>query len=299
MLAFLSASVSPDGMLYAAWSLALWLGVRILRRGLTPWQAVALFAVVGLAVTVKATSYALLPAALFALGVGALRQRRAGGSVAAVACAALLAFVIPVGAWLATAGALDRPAINEVATGTQRPTPTITSFNPREFGSYLWQFYLPKLSFQRDFGGIPPLPVYDLWLKGGWAEFAWLEVRFPEAVYGVLAALSALFLIGGAIALARARARLDLVVAGFVALVVFALLAGLHWTEFRTLIGGAGSFNQGRYLLPLISLFGAAVAGTISLLPGRRQMVGAALVIGGLFALQLFSLLIVGGRFYA
>ena len=35
MCAFVSGSVSPDGMLFALWTLALWLGVRILRRGLT------------------------------------------------------------------------------------------------------------------------------------------------------------------------------------------------------------------------------------------------------------------------
>lgn len=299
MVSFLSASVNPDALLYAVWSIALWLGVRLLKRGLTLGQAVALLAVVGFGVTVKATAYALLPAALLALLIGALRRRRVGGGVVAIACAALLAFAIPAVAWFATAAALDRAAVNEVATGTQRPTPTITSFNPREFGSYLWQFYLPKLPFQKSFGGIPKLPLYDLWLKGGWAEFGWLEVRFPEWVYGILAALSALALVGAGIAVYRRRATLDLAVAGFLATAVLVLLAGLHWTEFRTLIGGAGSFNQGRYLLPLISLGGAAVAAAISVLPARRQMLAGGLVIGGLFALELFSLAIVGGRFYA
>jgi hypothetical protein len=299
MVSFISASVNPDALLYALWSMALWLGVRCLKRGLTVRGAIALFVVVGLAVTVKATSYVLVPAALFVLAIGVLRRRRAGVRVGAIACAAFLAFAVPAGAWLATAAALDRPAVNEVATGTQRPTPTITSFNPREFGSYLWQFYLPKLPFQKPFGGIPKLPFYDLWLKGGWAEFGWLEVRFPEWVYGLLAALSVLAFVGAGIAVYRRRATLDLAVAGFLGTAVLALLAGLHWTEFRTLIGGAGSFNQGRYLLPLIPLGGAAVAAAVSVLPVRRQMLGAALVIGGLFTLELFSLAIVGGRFYA
>ncbi|HEV7460521.1 MAG TPA: DUF2142 domain-containing protein, partial [Solirubrobacteraceae bacterium] len=51
MTAFMSASVNPDALLYALWSLALWLGVRTLRRGLTLADAAGLFAVVGLAVT--------------------------------------------------------------------------------------------------------------------------------------------------------------------------------------------------------------------------------------------------------
>src|SRR3712207_9244995 len=35
MLVFLSSSVNPDAMLYATWSLTLWLGVSAIRRGLT------------------------------------------------------------------------------------------------------------------------------------------------------------------------------------------------------------------------------------------------------------------------
>ena len=47
MMTFVSASVSPDSMLYALWTLALWLGVRILRRGLTAAAGAALFAARG------------------------------------------------------------------------------------------------------------------------------------------------------------------------------------------------------------------------------------------------------------
>ena len=80
MMTFLSASVTPDAMMFALWSLVLWLGVRILRRGLTWPLALALFALAGAAGCVKATSYALIPAALFVLAVGLwrLRPRRAG-----------------------------------------------------------------------------------------------------------------------------------------------------------------------------------------------------------------------------
>ena len=71
----LSASVSPDGMLYAVWSLALWLGVRCIRRGVPARDGAAFFALVGIACTIKAASYALLvPAALVAV-VGSLARR--------------------------------------------------------------------------------------------------------------------------------------------------------------------------------------------------------------------------------
>ena len=70
MFTFISASVSPDGMMYALWTLALWLGVRCVRRGVPLADGAAFFAVVGLACTVKTTSYALLPAALFVAVLG-------------------------------------------------------------------------------------------------------------------------------------------------------------------------------------------------------------------------------------
>lgn len=300
MVTFISASVNPDGMLFALWSIAFWLGVRILKRGLRPVEAVALFAVVGLAVATKATSYALLPAALLVLAVGVVRLRRAGAPRAAtVAIVALLAFAVPAGGWLVAARVLDRPAVNQVATVPGKAAPRLTSFNVREVGSYLWQFYLPRLSFQKRFGGMPDLPVWNIWLKGGWARFAWLEVKFPGAVYVVLAILTLAVLVGAGLAFMRALPRMDWAIAAFFALVVLTLLAGLHWTEFRTLVGGSGPFNQGRYLLPLVSLMGAAAAAAVSVLPRRLQKTGAAGLLGGLFVLQMFSLALIAGRFYA
>ncbi len=109
-----------------------------------------------------------MPAALLVLIVGscacgARAARDAAGW--AVAGRPLVVLALIVGAWLGTARALDRPAVNQIATGTAHPTPTLTSLNPREAGSYMWQYYLPRLPFQRRFGGLPDYPVYDIWLK--------------------------------------------------------------------------------------------------------------------------------------
>jgi 4-amino-4-deoxy-L-arabinose transferase-like glycosyltransferase len=300
MVTFLSAAVTPDSLLFALWTVALWLGVRVLKSGLTLGTGCALMAVVGLAVVTKASSWALVPAALIALGVGAHRLRATGQPrVAVLVAAALLAFAIPAGGWLVTAKALDRPAVNKVATAPGKASPTITNFNVRELGSYVWQFYLPRLPFQNRFGGMPGYPAYTVWVKTGWAAFGWLEVRFPQWVYALLGAFTLAALLGAFAFLWSRRMDVDLAVVAFLAAVVLALLAGLHWTEFRTLVGGTGPFNQGRYLLPLIGLMGSAVAAAVALVPERRRPAVAGLVLGGLFALQAFSLAIVAGRFYA
>ena len=295
MVGFVSASLNPDAMLYAAWSFALWLGVRLLRRGPTPAGVGAFFAMVGAACLVKATSYALIPGALLVL---AIALRRAGGEerhgrIAAVGAAAA-GLVLTLGVWVVVARLTDRAAAAQVAdvAGTG-------GFNLREFASYLWQFYLPRLPFQTPFNPGPHLPLYDVWLTTGWAAFGWLEVRFPGWVYVLLTAVTVV-VAGFALAgLWRERRRLDLAVPAFFALVAAALLIGLHWTEYRMIKSGLGPFNTGRYLLPLVGLAGLAVGQALRWLRPAARPAGAAVALSGLFVLNLFSLGLMLERFYA
>src|SRR3954451_10286461 len=63
MLTFISSAVNPDSMLVALWTLATWVGVKIIKRGLTARLAVGMCLCVGLALVTKATALALLPPA--------------------------------------------------------------------------------------------------------------------------------------------------------------------------------------------------------------------------------------------
>jgi Predicted membrane protein (DUF2142) len=164
---------------------------------------------------------------------------------------------------------------------------------------YLWQFYLPKLPFQGNVPAIPKLPVYDIWIKTGWAAFGWLEVRFPDWVYVVLALVTVALLAGGAAVLILRRRRADLPLVAFFAVVALCLLAGLHWIEYRTIDTEGRIFNQGRYLLPLLPLLGVAAAASLTLLPAARRAAAAGALIGATFVLQAFSLALIVGRFYA
>jgi len=296
MMTFLSGSVTPDSLLFALWSLFLWLGVRSLKRGMSVRDGLALFAVAGLACVVKSTSYALLPAAFGVLAV-ALWRRRAKGSRSslAVAGAAVAGLLLTAGAWYAIARGISRPAAPQLTAATSAPSQT--GLNLRYLGSYVWQFYLPRLPFQQDFFPTTTGPrFYEVWIKGAWGAFGWLEVKFPSPVYALLAAVTAVVSAMAAARLWITRRSCDLAVGAFLALVTVSLLAGLHWSEFRISVNG---FNQGRYLLPLVGIAGLAVAQAIRLLPARRQAWGAAVVVAGLFALQLFSLELVAERFYA
>jgi 4-amino-4-deoxy-L-arabinose transferase-like glycosyltransferase len=295
MMSFISASVTPDAALYALWSVVLWLGVRILKRGATPWSALALFVAAGAACCVKATSYALLPAVVVALAVALRRARPRMSAGVVTAGAAALGIVATLGVWIVVAHVLDRPASAQLGAATSS-----SGFNLRFLLSYLWQFYLPRLPFETDFTFLAPhLALYDIWMKGAWGSFGWLEVDLPGAVYLILSGLTALVVVGAGVALWRTRGRADRAVGAFLALAAIVLLAGLHWTEFRQIQGGGGTFNQGRYLLPLVGI--AAVLLTLALraLRPRWRPPAVAAVVGGLFALQVLSLGLMLGRFYA
>lgn len=294
MMTFVSGSVTPDSLLFALWSLFLWLGVRALKRGMSVRDALALFAVVGLACIVKSTSYALVPAALGVLAITLWRHRGEGSRhVLAVAAGAVAGLLLTAGGWYAIARGISRPLAPQITAATAAQA----GLNVRELGSYVWQFYLPRLPFQQDFFPATSGPrFYEVWIKGAWAAFGWLEVKFPAPVYALLAGVTALVTAMAAARLWITRRSSDLAVGAFLALVTVSLLAGLHWSEYRISTGG---FNQGRYILPLVGIAGLAVAQAIRLLPDRRQAWGAAAVLAGLYALQIFSLQIVAERFFA
>jgi 4-amino-4-deoxy-L-arabinose transferase-like glycosyltransferase len=298
MAVFVSSSVNPDASLIACFALAFWLGARVLRRGLTLRDGVALGGVTALAIVTKGTGYALVPGVALVLGLGLWRLRPWPRSALVAAGASGLALAIPVIAWLGLARALDRAAVNKVP-GTGGGGAAVTGRPHMGLLDYLWQFYLPKLPFQGNVPAIPKLPAYDIWIKTGWGAFGWLEVRFPNWVYPLLTLLT-IALVAGAIALlARRRIRDDLPLVAFFAVVALALLAGLHWIEYRTINTEGETFNQGRYLLPLLPLLGASAAASLGLLPAGRRTQAAGALIGVLFVLQAFSLALIVGRFYA
>jgi 4-amino-4-deoxy-L-arabinose transferase-like glycosyltransferase len=297
MEAFISSTINPDSMLFATWAVALWLGVRILKRGLTLGSGIALFAVVAAAILVKATSYALLPGALLVLLVGASRLRPlASIRTASIVSATLLALVIPVGTWLAAAHYTKRPAVNQVGSSATSGA----AVNLRGFASYVWQYYhLPRLPFQQKFAAFPGLTPRQFWIDSAWGSFGWLEVNFPLWVYRLLFAVSVLALVLAAVALLLRRVAVDLWVVIFLAGVAGALIVGLHWVAYRSFVETSAPFLQGRYLLPLLPLCGVAVAVALKLIPRQWRGISAGVVLGALFVLQLFSFGLVAERFYA
>ena len=278
-------------MLFALWTVALWLGVRCIRRGLPTRDAIAFVAVVALACTVKPTSFALVPAALLAIALGLLgRRRHERRELALIFGGAAVALVIAVGAWLV----LGRPGdalISETAgeSGT----------NWRELASYIWQYYLPRTPVQTSFRSVSGYPLLQVWITEGWGTFGWLEVKFDPWVYRILALVTVGIFGAAFVALFRARARVDRRVVAFLGVTFVILLLGLHWTDYHQLTEHGRPFMQGRYLFPMIGVFGLTLAAALSLVPVRVRAAAIGAAVGGLFVFHLFALGLVVVRYFA
>jgi uncharacterized BrkB/YihY/UPF0761 family membrane protein len=114
----------------------------------------------------------------------------------------------------------------------------------------------------------------------------------------VLAAVTAAVAVLGVAIIVRFRDRIALSLLAFFGLALLSLLAVVHEVEYQTLRANQGPFTQGRYVLPLVALFGLGVALIISRLPARARGPASAVLIVGLLALQVLALGTVARTYY-
>lgn len=285
MATFMSTAVNPDALLMPLWTLALWLGARVINRRAQGWDALWLCAATAAAILTKATSYALVGPILLALLVGWLRRPGAERRRALIPIAAAgLVLALPVLGWVSLASQLGGLSITTVGSSPAHP------FLITQLLSYVWQFYLPRLPSLTPLRTTPDLPVYDIWVRQLTGVFGWLDVYLPVWMYRVAAVSAAALGLGCIGLLTRLRERRHLALLAFFALTLLALLVVLHVTEYRALIAGGGQFMQGRYLLPVVSLFGLAVGLVIARVPARIRPSACALALTVLLVMQVISL---------
>ena len=296
MEGFMSTSVNPDGMQVALWTFALWLGARVINRRGRPRDVLALCAVTAAAILTKGTSYALVPAAAVAILIGLLRCPRSKRLDLGLPYALSgLVLIVPVYIWVRIATATGRPAFNTVGVSSgSEPIP----FKWNEFLAYVWQFYLPRLPFMGLDRTTPGYSVYNVWIREAWGTFGWLEFGMPTWIYTVLGSITAAvgLISAGILATLRGAVRWELIL--FFALAFFGLLLGLHYTEYKTIIDHEGTILQGRYLLPVLGLFGLAVGLIVSRVPARFRAPTCGVLLVALLALQVIALATVAARYY-
>jgi hypothetical protein len=279
---YVAGGVSPDVALAAEWSAFIYVGVRIVSYGATWLRVLALAALGAAALLTQPRSAAVIPIALVLIALAPrerLRPVRVAlllGGVAVAAIAYLSVVTLP--GWVKSPSTL----------------------HPAQFLSYLWQFYLPRLPGMAPMIG-PPYGAATAWVNRFFGDFGWLEIPFSTSVYSALrwgSALLVVVLLAGLVVYRDAvRARWRVVLA-LVATVVLELLV-LHYAAFESLLTNPGDpILTGRYLFPLISIWGLAIAAAVSVFPRVVRAPGAAAVLGAAAMLDVLAFVIVIERFY-
>jgi hypothetical protein len=295
---FIGGGVNNDAGLFAAAAAVFWLAARALRRGLDARLAAAIGLAFGLGLITKATIIGLAPGLAVCALVLLLRAEpgtrtrtlRHVGLAAAVAA-------LPVAVYL---------ALNELVWqrglwtdgGTVATTGSGKPAGLRQFASYAWQWYLPRLPFMEEQQA--GIPLYNTFFEGWIGRFGWLDTTFPGWAYSTAAVI-----FGGILALAGAalwRCRRALAARRWEPAVLAAMAAGLllvvAWAGYRGRLDNGQIFEQARYLLPLGAIYAGIVALAVRGAGGAGRVVGAALVVLAC-GHTLFAVLLVAGRFYA
>jgi hypothetical protein len=176
-----------------------------------------------------------------------------------------------------------------------------TSLRVRQFASYLWQFYLPRLSFMD-----PPLGPYwharQVFIDRFYGTFGGLDVVFTPGALNLLNRLSELAIVLAFVGLAtrwRAVRRWPDIVGLFV-VAGAAYLLFMHVAAFRSLVTGGGDpVLTGRYLLPFMPVYGMAIALAVGWMPRRVAPVVGGAVVGGLCLLSIGAFGFTLARYYA
>jgi hypothetical protein len=295
----MSAVINADNLLIALTTAVLFAALRLVRRGPSVARVLAASGLTAAAllthgrglVTVPVLATALV--ASFVVHRPNLRESLAHTATAvATVGAGFLAYVLFGRA--GGGGGLYGGQVSELNSGT--------SFNLRQFISSIYQFYFPRLPGLRPRIG-PEYGYRQVYIDTFYGTFGSLEVTFKATVYDALQVLSALGLIGlytAVVARWRRLWRSWPVVLVMLSLLVTTIFF-LHYVSYRALLGNGGTdpLIVGRYLLPMVSLFGLAIVFTVGSLPRRvGPLVGAAILAAGVL-LSLTGIGITMTRFYA
>ncbi len=298
-LAFMSAVINADNLLIALTTASLLGALRLVTRGPTLTRVLTASLLTAAASLTHGRGLVNIPVLATALVAAFVKYRpglreavKRGAAAAGTLCVAFLAYLLfgrPSGS-----GSLYAGQVTQLNSGR--------GFNLRQFLSSIYQFYFPRLPTMRPRLG-PEYGYRQVFIHTFYGAFGSLEVEYKLKVYDVLQVLSAIGLVGlytAAVARWRRLWRSWPEVIVLLALLV-TNLAFLHYVSYRSLLsnGGTDPLILGRYLLPMIALFGLAIAFTVGSLPRRAGVIVAAVILAGGVLLSLAGIGLTMARFYA
>jgi 4-amino-4-deoxy-L-arabinose transferase-like glycosyltransferase len=297
LFGFISGGVNNDDLLYVAGAGLLWALARAFRRGLTPLGGALIGGLLGVGLVTKFTMLGLVPAAAVAVLLLLLRawrvdRRRAllGAAWAAGLAGAPVLIYVLLNRFVWSRSALPGGVGSVPGAGGR-------TFNLHQEFTHVWQLFLPHLWMNAQFHYSP---FWETWFKGFVGRFGWLDYDFPAWVYEVAKYVSLLVCLLALGELARSRDALRRRL-GELSVYVLALLGvcvAIGVQSYRFLVANGGVFEQARYLLPLLALYGAVIALAVRF-GGRRwgPAIGAALVVLAI-GHDLFAQAITIARYY-
>ncbi|MHB8491967.1 MAG: hypothetical protein ACYDA6_07130 [Solirubrobacteraceae bacterium] len=296
-LAFTSAVINADTLLVTLTTGFLLAALRLVRRGPSLRRVLVASVLAAAACLTHGRGLVTLPVLAVALVSACIAHRvplreailRASGA------AGVLGFA-------AAAYSLFGQPSSGSAFGGQVTALNSGRFNLRQFITFVYQFYFGRLPSLRPRLG-PEFGYRQVFIDTFYATFGSLEVTFRQRVYDVLQVLSALGLLGLYTVCVIQRKRLKRAWPTVLVIASLALttIVFLHYVSYRALVsnGGSDPLIVGRYLLPLISLFGLAITFTVRSLPRRAAPYAGALILAIGALLSLTGLGITAARFYA
>ena len=295
-LSFMSAVINADNLLIAVTTAFLVATVRLVIRGPSLKRVSVAAALSAVAMLTHGRGLITVPVLAVALIVTWLRHRpswRLSAKGAAIAAAAVAAGLLVEYAWGSSAGgSLYSGQVRTLNTGL---------FSLGQFLTFIYQFFLHGLSGSSSRLG-PEYGYRQVFITTFYGTFGSLEITFKSWVYDILQIGSAVGLVAFCVACAarwRALLRAWAPVALMGSMVV-GLIAFLLYSSYQALLadGGSDPLIVGRYLLPMVCLFGVAIAFTVGSLPRRAGAVVASVVLSSGVLLVLAGLGMTAARFY-
>ncbi|HEX4188704.1 MAG TPA: DUF2142 domain-containing protein [Solirubrobacteraceae bacterium] len=296
-LSFMSTVINPDNMLVALTTAVLLAAVRLVKLGPSLRRVLGVSVLTAAAVLTHGRGLVTVPVLITALVVSSIVHRVAlraalarAAAAGATVTAALLAYVA-FGRASGSSGLYGGQA-SELNSGR--------GFSLGQFLSTTYQFYLPKLTeLHRRIG--PAYGYRQVFIDTFYGGFGSLEVALKARVYDALQLLSAVGLVGlyTAIVLQWRRFWSSWPVVVVLLALLITNLVFLHYVSYRSLLTSGEPLIVGRYLLPMVSLFGLAIAFTLGALPRRVGQSLGAVVLGIGVLLCLAGVGLTAVRFYA
>lgn len=272
MAAYSAASINNDSAVIVLTALVLYLVVKIATSGWTMRREVTLgaAAVAGPLAKLTGTTASLFAAAWIALIV--LRDRSAAAFRGGITVAGTV--FAGCAAWLLTTNAIGWPSrLANAHTDVGAPDPaTVPSLLQRI--DYTIQTIVPAIQITGDHQQVTQ-PFGRIYVVGGWADFAWHRISFPDPLYKVIAVLLAIVVLIGVAGLVRHRIwlRRNWMQVAIVLTLPMAVVAFVGWA-YATPGGRPILAEQGRYILPALTALCVAGAGAFFGLPRRLRPFG-------------------------